>query len=419
MVNAPTSLVFGLCRRPRPRGRGEPGARPTSTTAPRRWPASWRRSSSPSRCSTSRSCPASAGTCSAARSSAILVGPWVGALCVAIVLVVQALLFADGGLTALGTNITNMALIGVVRRLRGRVCAAPVRRAQPRRPAGRRRSSPRWSAPWSPRWASSSSTRSAARGGAGLGTVVALDGRAARADRHRRGPDHRGHGRRRRGRPARPRVPAARTPPAATAARAAARPSMSAPDPGSCSASLLVALVSPAALSYFASSEPGRAGRDRPCTAAPSRDRRGEQLDGDCIAQNATEHPMAGGPLADYAVGGGGAPTGLAGILGVLVTLRWSRAACSGCSARPGARPRQGLTGRGRGPRASAVPAGRLGGAPAAGRGEDRRGVARRVSAWWRRRARRSGRSACYLLGARRRVGGRRDPARLDRRAAR
>jgi cobalt/nickel transport system permease protein len=44
---------------------------------------------------------------------AILVGPWVGSLCIAIVLVVQALLFADGGLTALGTNIVNMALIGV------------------------------------------------------------------------------------------------------------------------------------------------------------------------------------------------------------------------------------------------------------------------------------------------------------------
>ena len=44
---------------------------------------------------------------------AILVGPSVGSLCIAIVLVVQALLFADGGLTALGTNITNMALIGV------------------------------------------------------------------------------------------------------------------------------------------------------------------------------------------------------------------------------------------------------------------------------------------------------------------
>lgn len=46
--------------------------------------------------------------------AAILVGPWVGALCVSIVLAVQALVFADGGLTALGANITNMALIGTV-----------------------------------------------------------------------------------------------------------------------------------------------------------------------------------------------------------------------------------------------------------------------------------------------------------------
>lgn len=45
--------------------------------------------------------------------AAILVGPYAGALCVSIVLVVQALLFADGGVTALGTNITNMAVIGV------------------------------------------------------------------------------------------------------------------------------------------------------------------------------------------------------------------------------------------------------------------------------------------------------------------
>src|ERR1700752_3174130 len=45
--------------------------------------------------------------------AAILVGPYTGALCVSIVLVVQSLLFADGGVTALGTNITNMALIGV------------------------------------------------------------------------------------------------------------------------------------------------------------------------------------------------------------------------------------------------------------------------------------------------------------------
>ncbi|MCE7006488.1 energy-coupling factor ABC transporter permease [Kibdelosporangium philippinense] len=44
--------------------------------------------------------------------AAILVGPFAGALCVTIVLALQALLFADGGLTALGANITNMALIG-------------------------------------------------------------------------------------------------------------------------------------------------------------------------------------------------------------------------------------------------------------------------------------------------------------------
>jgi cobalt/nickel transport system permease protein len=44
--------------------------------------------------------------------AAMLVGPWVGTLCVALVLVVQALLFADGGLTALGLNILNMAVVG-------------------------------------------------------------------------------------------------------------------------------------------------------------------------------------------------------------------------------------------------------------------------------------------------------------------
>ena len=44
--------------------------------------------------------------------AAMLVGPWVGALCVATVLVVQCLLFADGGLTALGLNIFNMAVLG-------------------------------------------------------------------------------------------------------------------------------------------------------------------------------------------------------------------------------------------------------------------------------------------------------------------
>ena len=43
--------------------------------------------------------------------AAILLGPGVGALVVAIVVVVQALVFADGGLTALGYNTLNMAIV--------------------------------------------------------------------------------------------------------------------------------------------------------------------------------------------------------------------------------------------------------------------------------------------------------------------
>jgi cobalt/nickel transport system permease protein len=43
--------------------------------------------------------------------AAILLGPWVAALVLAIVLLVQGLLFADGGITALGANITLMGLI--------------------------------------------------------------------------------------------------------------------------------------------------------------------------------------------------------------------------------------------------------------------------------------------------------------------
>ena len=45
--------------------------------------------------------------------AAALVGPWTGILVITVVLLVQALLFADGGLTALGTNITLMGLVGV------------------------------------------------------------------------------------------------------------------------------------------------------------------------------------------------------------------------------------------------------------------------------------------------------------------
>lgn len=43
--------------------------------------------------------------------AAVLVGPWLGALALTIVLVVQSLLFADGGVSALGLNIINMAFV--------------------------------------------------------------------------------------------------------------------------------------------------------------------------------------------------------------------------------------------------------------------------------------------------------------------
>lgn len=46
--------------------------------------------------------------------AAVLVGPWTGALCISVVLMVQALFMADGGVTALGTNITLMGIVGVV-----------------------------------------------------------------------------------------------------------------------------------------------------------------------------------------------------------------------------------------------------------------------------------------------------------------
>lgn len=46
--------------------------------------------------------------------AAILVGPYTGVLCVSVVLLMQAVLFADGGLTALGVNITDMAVVTTV-----------------------------------------------------------------------------------------------------------------------------------------------------------------------------------------------------------------------------------------------------------------------------------------------------------------
>lgn len=45
--------------------------------------------------------------------AAVLVGPWVATLCLTVVVAVQALLFADGGLSALGTNTLLLAIVAV------------------------------------------------------------------------------------------------------------------------------------------------------------------------------------------------------------------------------------------------------------------------------------------------------------------
>lgn len=44
---------------------------------------------------------------------AVLIGPWAAALALTVVLAVQALFFADGGLIALGLNVFNLALVAV------------------------------------------------------------------------------------------------------------------------------------------------------------------------------------------------------------------------------------------------------------------------------------------------------------------
>jgi cobalt/nickel transport system permease protein len=58
--------------------------------------------------------------------AAVLLGPWAGAVVIGAVLIVQCLLFGDGGLTARGANFVNMGLIGSVG---GYAIYAPLRRA--------------------------------------------------------------------------------------------------------------------------------------------------------------------------------------------------------------------------------------------------------------------------------------------------
>lgn len=247
--------------------------------------------------------------------AAILVGPYVGALCVAIVLVVQALLFADGGLTALGTNITNMSLIGVTV---GYTVARLVRPALSRRRAGAGIGIVGFVAAFVGTvgaalgfvieyaiGGAAGSTVGAVTGymlvthaliGVGEGIITAITLIAVVNAR----PDLvyllRVTGRRR-----------------TTAAPLRPRLSMT----GFLFAFAAVAVLVAGLLSYVASSQPDGldATTQRGCTTVQVDG--AQQLQGDCIAKNATEHHLATSPLAGYTIDGDDKLTGVAGILGV------------------------------------------------------------------------------------------------------
>ncbi len=62
--------------------------------------------------------------------AAVLVGPWTAVICLAVVVTLQALLFADGGVTALGSNVF---LIGIVTVVVGYAVAKAVMAVLPKR----------------------------------------------------------------------------------------------------------------------------------------------------------------------------------------------------------------------------------------------------------------------------------------------
>ena len=83
----------------------------------------------------------------------------------------------------------------------------------------------------------------------------------------------------------------------------------------------IVTLIIAGAVSYLASSSPD--GLDsatlKGCEVVEVDG--AEELTGDCIAQHAGDHAMSSSPLADYAVAGKDGTGGVAGIIGVAVTV--------------------------------------------------------------------------------------------------
>ncbi len=87
-------------------------------------------------------------------------------------------------------------------------------------------------------------------------------------------------------------------------------------------AGLLVSLILAGVVSNFASASPD--GLDSATLQGCTTDDEGNITGGECMAQQAEDHQLADGPLADYGIKGLDNPylsTGLAGVAGVLVTF--------------------------------------------------------------------------------------------------
>ncbi|MDQ4094136.1 MAG: PDGLE domain-containing protein [Actinomycetota bacterium] len=83
----------------------------------------------------------------------------------------------------------------------------------------------------------------------------------------------------------------------------------------------LIALLIAGLLSYLASANPDGLDSATLNGCQVTEVSGTEQLSGECIAQNARDHDLAGSPLADYTLGGDDGLVGIAGVIGVLVTL--------------------------------------------------------------------------------------------------
>lgn len=82
-------------------------------------------------------------------------------------------------------------------------------------------------------------------------------------------------------------------------------------------AALVVTLLVAGLLAYLADSNPDglESALAQGCTVVAG------ELRGDCPAALAEDHALAGSPLADYTVNGSDSMTGLAGVVGVVLTL--------------------------------------------------------------------------------------------------